>query len=75
MVGQASHEFFHFWNVKRIRPVETWPYDYARENLTPLLWVSEGFTSYYTGLSLYRAGLRGARGFVDESARGIVSTM
>jgi predicted metalloprotease with PDZ domain len=71
MVGQASHEFFHVWNVKRIRPVQMWPYDYARENETPLLWVSEGFTSYYTGLTLYRAGLRDARTFVGEAARGI----
>lgn len=47
MTTQASHEFFHLWNVKRIRPVEMWPYDYARENETPLLWVSEGFTNYY----------------------------
>ncbi len=45
MVVQASHEFFHVWNVKRIRPVQMWPYDYARENETPLLWVSEGFTN------------------------------
>ena len=71
MVGQAAHEFFHVWNVKRIRPVEMWPYDYARENETPLLWVSEGFTSYYTGLALYRAGLRDARSFVGEGARAI----
>ena len=71
MVGQASHEFFHVWNVKRIRPVQMWPYDYARENETPLLWVSEGFTSYYTSLTLYRAGLKDARSFVGEVARGI----
>ena len=71
MVAQASHEFFHVWNVKRIRPVEMWPYDYSRENVTPLLWVSEGFTNYYTGLALYRAGFKDARNFVDEVARGI----
>jgi predicted metalloprotease with PDZ domain len=71
MVGQASHEFFHVWNVKRIRPVEMWPYDYAKENETPLLWVSEGFTSYYAGLALYRAGLRDARSFVGDAARAI----
>jgi hypothetical protein len=41
MVTQAAHEFFHVWNVKRIRPVQMWPYDYSRENETPLLWVSE----------------------------------
>jgi predicted metalloprotease with PDZ domain len=71
MVGQAAHEFFHVWNVKRIRPVQMWPYDYARENETPLLWVSEGFTSYYTSLTSYRAGLKDARTFVGEIARGI----
>ena len=71
MVGQAAHEFFHVWNVKRIRPVQMWPYDYARENETPLLWVSEGFTSYYTSLTSYRAGLKDARTFVGEVARGI----
>jgi predicted metalloprotease with PDZ domain len=71
MVGQASHEFFHVWNVKRIRPVQMWPYDYSRENETPLLWVSEGFTSYYTTLTLYRAGLRDARTFVGDAARAI----
>lgn len=71
MVAQASHEFFHVWNVKRIRPVQMWPYDYARENETPLLWVSEGFTTYYGSLASYRAGLKDARSFVDEVARTI----
>src|SRR4029450_1123308 len=71
MVGQASHEFFHVWNVKRIRPVQMWPYDYARENETPLLWVSEGFTGYYASLTLYRAGLRDARSFIVDTARAI----
>ena len=71
MVGQASHEFFHVWNVKRIRPVQMWPYDYARENETPLLWVSEGFTSYYASLTSYRAGLRDVRSFIGDTARAI----
>jgi predicted metalloprotease with PDZ domain len=71
MMAQASHEFFHVWNVKRIRPVQMWPYDYARENETPLLWVSEGFTNYYAALTRYRAGLRDARSFVEEVARTI----
>jgi predicted metalloprotease with PDZ domain len=47
MVGQAAHELFHLWNVTRIGRVQGWPYDYARENETPLLWMSEGFTTYY----------------------------
>jgi predicted metalloprotease with PDZ domain len=71
MVGQAAHEFFHVWNVKRIRPVQMWPYDYSRENETPLLWVSEGFTSYYAGLTLYRAGLRPVESVVGDAARAI----
>jgi len=58
MIGTAAHEFFHLWNVKRIRPADMWPYDYSREDETPLLWVSEGFTNYYGSISLYRAGLR-----------------
>jgi predicted metalloprotease with PDZ domain len=71
LVGQAAHEFFHVWNVKRIRPVQLWPYDYARETETPLLWVSEGFTGYYTALTRYRAGFRDARSFLGDVARPI----
>jgi predicted metalloprotease with PDZ domain len=51
-----SHEFFHMWNVKRIRPAEMWPYDYSREQYTPLLWWSEGVTDYYGDVSLARGG-------------------
>lgn len=56
IIGTASHEFFHVWNVKRIRPAEMWPYDYSKENETNSLWFSEGFTNYYAVLSNYRAG-------------------
>lgn len=56
LVGVA-HEFFHLWNVKRIRPAEMWPYDYSRLNTGPSLWVSEGITSYYEQLTVYRAGV------------------
>jgi len=66
MIGTASHEFFHLWNVKRIRPAEMWPYDYSREDETPLLWVSEGFTNYYGSLALYRAGLRTREQFLQN---------
>lgn len=52
-----SHEYVHAWNVKRIRPAEMWPYDYADEQFTPLLWVSEGITDYYGVLTLVRTGL------------------
>lgn len=53
----VAHEFFHLYNVKRIRPIELGPFDYDRENYTTMLWVSEGFTVYYEYLVLNRAGL------------------
>jgi len=65
MIGTASHEYFHLWNVKRIRPAEMWPYDYSREDETPLLWVSEGFTNYYGNVALYRSGLRNRQQFLQ----------
>jgi predicted metalloprotease with PDZ domain len=55
--GLISHEYFHTWNVKRMRPAEFASYDYANENYTELLWFFEGFTSYYDDLLLRRAGL------------------
>lgn len=56
-LGLCSHEYFHTWNVKRIKPAVFAPYDLTRENYTPLLWLFEGFTSYYDDLSLVRTGL------------------
>jgi predicted metalloprotease with PDZ domain len=53
----VSHEFFHAWNVKRLRPAGLGPFDYEREVYTRGLWVSEGFTDYYADLALARAGL------------------
>ena len=53
----VAHEFFHLYNVKRIRPVELGPFDYDKENYTDMLWMSEGFTVYYEYLILNRAGL------------------
>lgn len=55
LLGLISHEYFHTWNVKRMRPAEFSRYDYARENYTRLLWLFEGFTSYYDDLLLRRA--------------------
>lgn len=52
----VAHEYFHLWNVKRIRPVELGPFNYDSENYTSLLWVMEGFTSYYDELILRRTG-------------------
>lgn len=61
-LGLCSHEYFHTWNVKRIKPAAFVPYDLATENYTRLLWAFEGFTSYYDDLALVRAGVIG----VDE---------
>jgi predicted metalloprotease with PDZ domain len=60
--GLISHEYFHTWNVKRLRPAEFARYDYTQENYTRLLWFFEGFTSYYDDLLLRRAGL------IDDAA-------
>ncbi len=57
LLGLISHEYFHTWNVKQLRPDAFASYDYTRENYTPLLWFFEGFTSYYDDLLLRRAGL------------------
>lgn len=53
----VSHEYFHVWNVKRLRPVELGPFDYEREVYTKNLWIAEGVTAYYTELGVRRAGL------------------
>ncbi|MDD2810816.1 MAG: peptidase M61, partial [Rhodoferax sp.] len=57
LLGLISHEYFHTWNVKRLRPAEFAHYNYAQENYTELLWFFEGFTSYFDDLLLRRAGL------------------
>jgi predicted metalloprotease with PDZ domain len=57
LLGLASHEYFHTWNVKRIKPAAFAPYDLNQENYTKLLWIFEGFTSYYDDLFLARTGL------------------
>jgi len=56
-IGTVSHEFFHAWNVERIRPNDLEPFDFSKANMTGALWFAEGFTSYYTNLILCRAGL------------------
>jgi predicted metalloprotease with PDZ domain len=56
-LGLVSHEFFHVWNIKRLRPVELGPFDYETENYTRSLWIAEGITDYYGPLTVRRAGL------------------
>src|SRR5690349_283413 len=67
----VAHEFFHLWNVKRIRPDALGPFDYTKENYTKLLWVAEGITDYYADLTLRRAGLISDAEFLTGTARSI----
>ncbi|SDV50431.1 M61 family metallopeptidase [Chitinasiproducens palmae] len=62
-LGLCSHEYFHTWNVKRIKPDSFVDYDLSRENYTTLLWLFEGFTSYYDDLTLVRSGLIDANAY------------
>src|SRR2546428_7045003 len=67
MVPLLSHEYFHVFNVKRIRPSDMWPYDYHGEQYTPLLWWSEGVTDYYADLTNIRSGLWTAEQFLAST--------
>ena len=57
LISTVSHEFFHSWNVKRIRPSSLQPFNYEQANMSSELWFAEGFTNYYGPLTLRRAGL------------------
>lgn len=67
----VAHEFFHLWNVKRIRPDALGPFDYKKENYTKLLWVAEGITDYYDRLTLRRAGLISDQDYLRDVAKTI----
>src|SRR6266851_3756335 len=71
LLGLASHEYFHTWNVKRIKPSAFLPYDLTRENLTEQLWVFEGVTSYYDDLILVRSGVIGISDYLEILGRDI----
>jgi len=73
--GLISHEYFHTWNVKRLRPAEFEHYNYAGENYTSLLWFFEGFTSYYDDLFLRRAGLLDNAGYLKVLNKTINQVM
>ena len=75
VLGLISHEYFHTWNVKRLRPAEFTRYDYTRENYTELLWFFEGFTSYYDDLFLARCGLIDAPRYLKLLARTISNVL
>ncbi len=71
LLGLISHEYFHTWNVKRLKPAEFARYDYTQENYTRLLWFFEGLTSYYDDLLLLRAGLIDASRYLKLLAKAI----
>lgn len=69
-IGTVSHEFFHAWNVERIRPRSLEPFNFEEANMSGELWFAEGFTSYYTNLILCRAGLIAPESYI----RGLAGT-
>ncbi|WP_273276916.1 M61 family metallopeptidase [Maribacter polysiphoniae] len=64
-IGTVSHEFFHAWNVERIRPKGLEPFDFEKANMSGALWFAEGFTSYYTQLNLCRAGIISPEKYIE----------
>ncbi len=66
-----SHEFFHTWNVKQLKPAGLTPYDYLKENYTGELWIVEGGTSYYDGLNVLRLGLMPYENFIKEIVNAV----
>lgn len=74
-LGLCSHEYFHTWNVKRIKPAAFTPYDLTRENHTRLLWAFEGFTSYYDDLALVRSGVIGADDYLGLLGKTISAVL
>ncbi|MCA9322925.1 MAG: M61 family metallopeptidase, partial [Planctomycetes bacterium] len=75
LAGITAHEFFHTWNVKRIRPIALGPFEYEQQNYTGNLWVSEGWTSYYGDLSMLRSGLLSRENYLRNMARTIQSEL
>jgi predicted metalloprotease with PDZ domain len=71
LLGTVSHEFFHSWNVERVRPKTLEPFDFTRANMSGELWLAEGFTQYYGPLILHRAGLTK----LPDFARGLGFTV
>ena len=75
VLGLISHEYFHTWNVKRLRPAEFARVDYTQENYTAMLWFFEGFTSYYDDLFLVRAGLIDRARYLKLLARSVTGVL
>jgi len=69
LLSLLCHEYFHLWNVKRIRPRELGPFDYTRENYTTMLWLAEGLTSYYDDLFAYRCGFTTKKEYLEAVSK------
>jgi len=69
LLSLLCHEYFHLWNVKRIRPKELGPFDYTRENYTSMLWLAEGLTSYYDDLLTYRCGFTTTKEYLEALSK------
>ena len=74
LLGSVSHEFFHVWNVERIRPRSLEPFNFEDANMSGELWLAEGFTNYYEWLILKRAGLMHLDGYAGNAA-GTINTV
>lgn len=74
-LGLCSHEYFHSWNVKRMKPAAFVPYDLTQENYTRLLWIFEGFTSYYDDVMLARAGKLDEAAYLKAVGRTVAQVM
>lgn len=74
-LGLVAHEYFHLWNVKRLRPIALGPFDYNRENYTRHLWISEGITSYYDNLLLARTGLMSEKDYLRVLSSGFEAVL
>src|SRR5213075_3185670 len=72
-ISSAAHEYFHVWNVKRVRPLALGPFDYTREQYQPSLWVAEGWTQYYGLTALGRAGIVNTNAFY-ATLGGLIQT-
>lgn len=74
-LGLISHELFHVWNVKRVRPIELGPFDYSKEVYTKMHWVTEGWTSFFDNLLLRRAGILDDKEYLEFVAEELNEVM
>lgn len=74
-IGTISHEFFHGWNVERLRPQNLQPFDYSQPNMSDALWFAEGFTNYYGKLTLIRSGHYSLDTYLDKVSQALNQTL